>query len=45
MSANKVAYNPQEIEPEVQKYWADHQTFHATEDKNKEMGCFVASEV
>ena len=36
MSANKVAYNPQEIEPEVQKYWADHQTFHATEDKNKE---------
>ena len=42
MSANKVAYNPQEIEPEVQKYWADHQTFHATEDKNKEKySCLV----
>ena len=36
MADNKVAYNPQEIEPEVQKYWADHDTFHATEDKNKE---------
>ena len=36
MSAEKVAYNPQEIEPEVQKYWEENQTFHATEDKNKE---------
>ncbi len=36
MSDNKVAYNPQEIEPEVQKYWEEHQTFRATEDKNKE---------
>ena len=36
MSAIKVAYNPQEIEPAVQKYWEDNQTFHATEDKTKE---------
>ncbi|MDY6420564.1 MAG: class I tRNA ligase family protein, partial [Succinivibrio dextrinosolvens] len=36
MADNKVAYNPQEIEPEVQKYWEEHQTFRATEDKNKE---------
>ncbi len=36
MSFNKAPYNPQEIEPEVQKYWADHKTFHAKEDKTKE---------
>lgn len=34
--ATNVAYNPQELEPEVQKYWQDNQTFHAKEDKNKE---------
>ena len=36
MATNHVAYNPQEIEAEVQKYWADHQTFHAKADPNKE---------
>lgn len=36
MSANKAAYNPQEIEPRVQKYWEEHQTFHAKEDPNRE---------
>ena len=36
MSEEKIPYNPQEIEPEVQKYWEDHQTFHAVKDKNKE---------
>ena len=36
MATNNVAYNPQEIEPQIQKYWEDHKTFHATEDKNKE---------
>ncbi|HAR80033.1 MAG TPA: leucine--tRNA ligase [Succinivibrionaceae bacterium] len=34
--SDKVVYNPQEIEPEVQKYWEDHQAFKAEEDKNKE---------
>ena len=33
MSANKAAYNPQEIEPRVQKYWEDHQTFQAKESR------------
>ena len=36
MATNHVAYNPQELEAEVQKYWADHQTFHAKADPNKE---------
>ena len=36
MSANKAAYNPQEIEPRVQKYWEEHQTFQAKEDPNRE---------
>ncbi len=37
MSAeDKIPYNPQEIEPEVQKYWEEHQTFHAVEDDSKE---------
>ena len=36
MAFNKVAYNPQEIEPEVQKYWEEHQTFKVSEDKSKE---------
>ena len=36
MSDNKTIYNPQEIEPEVQKYWAEHETFAAKEDKTKE---------
>lgn len=29
-------YQPKEIEPKVQKYWQDNQTFHVTEDINKE---------
>ena len=29
-------YNPQEIEPKVQKYWQEHDSFHATEDSEKE---------
>lgn len=36
MSTNDTAYNPQEIEPEIQQYWQEHQTFHAVEDKSKE---------
>ena len=36
MATNNVAYNPQEIEPQIQKFWEEHKTFHATEDKNKE---------
>ncbi len=36
MSEEKIPYNPQEIEPEVQKYWEDHQTFHAVMDSRKE---------
>lgn len=36
MAANHVAYNPQEIESEVQKYWDEHQTFHAVADPAKE---------
>jgi len=36
MSEEKIPYNPQEIEPEVQKYWEDHQTFHAVMDSKKE---------
>lgn len=36
MATNDTAYNPQEIEPEIQQYWQDHQTFHAVEDKNRE---------
>lgn len=36
MATNDTAYNPQEIEPEVQQYWEEHQTFHAVEDKSKE---------
>ena len=36
MATNNVAYNPQEIEPQIQKYWEEHKTFHAVEDKNKE---------
>ncbi len=36
MATNHVAYNPQKLEAEVQKYWADHQTFHAKADPNKE---------
>lgn len=35
-SEEKIPYNPQEIEPEVQKYWEEHRTFHAVEDKSKE---------
>ena len=36
MATNNVAYNPQEIEPQIQKFWEEHKTFHATEDKSKE---------
>ncbi|MCR5537360.1 MAG: leucine--tRNA ligase [Succinivibrio sp.] len=36
MAETKVPYNPQEIEPLVQQYWADHQTFAAKEDPSKE---------
>ena len=36
MATNTVAYNPQELESEVQKYWDEHQTFHAKADPNKE---------
>lgn len=36
MATNDVAYNPQEIEPQIQKYWDDNKTFCASEDKNKE---------
>lgn len=36
MATNNVAYNPQEIEPQIQKYWLEHETFHAKEDKTKE---------
>ncbi|MDY6323023.1 MAG: leucine--tRNA ligase [Succinivibrio sp.] len=36
MSAEKTPYNPQEIEPEVQKYWEEHQTFHAVKDSKKQ---------
>ena len=35
-STEKVPYNPQEIEPEVQKYWEEHHSFHAVEDRSKE---------
>ena len=34
--ATNVAYNPQELESEVQKYWDEHQTFKAKADPNKE---------
>lgn len=34
--ATNVAYNPQELESEVQKYWDEHQTFHAKADPSKE---------
>lgn len=36
MATPHVAYNPQEIESEVQKYWNEHQTFHAKADPSKE---------
>lgn len=36
MAKEKLAYNPQEIEPQIQKYWDEHESFHATEDKNRE---------
>ena len=36
MATDHVAYNPQQLETEVQKYWDDHQTFHAKADPNKE---------
>lgn len=34
--ATNVAYNPQELESEVQKYWDEHQTFRAKADPSKE---------
>ena len=36
MSDIKEQYNPQEIEPRVQKHWEEDQTFKATEDPDKE---------
>lgn len=36
MATHDVAYNPQEIEPQIQKYWEDNKTFCAKEDKTKE---------
>lgn len=36
MSVMEVAYNPQEIEPLIQKYWDDNKTFYVTEDNTKE---------
>ncbi len=36
MATNDTAYNPQEIEPEIQQYWEEHDTFHACEDKSRE---------
>lgn len=36
MSDIKEQYNPQEIEPRVQKHWEEDQTFKATEDQDKE---------
>ena len=34
--ANQEQYNPHEIEPAVQKYWDEHQTFKARMDKSRE---------
>ena len=34
--ATNVAYNPLELESEVQKYWDEHQTFQVKADPNKE---------
>lgn len=36
MATNDTAYNPQEIEPEIQQYWQEHETFHACEDQSRE---------
>ncbi|MCR5085004.1 MAG: leucine--tRNA ligase [Succinivibrionaceae bacterium] len=36
MAAHDVAYNPQEIEPQVQRHWDEQQTFRASEDQGKE---------
>ena len=36
MATYDVAYNPQEIEPKVQKHWQEEHTFHAKYDPNKE---------
>lgn len=36
MATPNVAYNPQQLEAEVQKYWEEHQTFSAKADPNKE---------
>ncbi len=36
MATTNVAYNPQELESEVQKYWDEHKTFQVKADPNKE---------
>lgn len=36
MATNDVAYNPHEIEPEIQKHWEEEHTFHAVKDDTKE---------
>lgn len=36
MSVLEEQYNPHAVEPDVQQYWTDHQTFKAHEDKQKE---------
>ncbi len=36
MATNDVAYNPQEIEPQIQKHWEEQHTFHAQKDTGKE---------
>lgn len=36
MSVEREPYNPQVLEPEVQKHWEEQHTFHAVEDKSRE---------
>ena len=36
MATTNVAYNPQELESEVQKYWDEHKTFQVKADSAKE---------